>query len=193
MTDVRQREQPRGRTAITPLSRGPVWRGTSVPIRRRRTTLGALLDKLLKKNLRQIVADETGKAICDLCDDVRTIDQIVAALREQFHGDASEIQADVMHAIRILADAGLLTSSDTSADAATRSIDLRDVSILVINGEDQPDRRETVARDDEACQRLMTVPGIGPIIASAMVATIGDGSAFRRGRDFGAWLGLVPR
>ena len=36
------------------------------------------------------------------------------------------------------------------------------------------------------------VPGIGPIIASAMVATIGDGSAFRRGRDF-AWLGLVPR
>ena len=45
---------------------------------------------------------------------------------------------------------------------------------------------ETVARDDQACQRLMTVPGIGPIIASAMVATIGDGSAFRRGRDFGA-------
>jgi transposase len=52
---------------------------------------------------------------------------------------------------------------------------------------------ETLARNDEACQRLMTVPGIGPIIASAMVATIGDGSAFRRGRDFGAWLGLVPR
>ena len=52
---------------------------------------------------------------------------------------------------------------------------------------------ETLARDDQACQRLMTVPGIGPIIASAMVATIGDGSAFRRGRDFGAWLGLVPR
>jgi transposase len=52
---------------------------------------------------------------------------------------------------------------------------------------------ETLARDDEAYQRLMTVPGIGPIIASAMVATIGDGSAFRRGRDFGAWLGLVPQ
>jgi transposase len=52
---------------------------------------------------------------------------------------------------------------------------------------------EALARNDEACQRLMTIPGIGPIIASAMVATIGDGSAFRRGRDFGAWLGLVPR
>jgi transposase len=52
---------------------------------------------------------------------------------------------------------------------------------------------EALARNDEACQRLMTIPGIGPIIASAMVATIGDGSAFQRGRDFGAWLGLVPR
>jgi transposase len=52
---------------------------------------------------------------------------------------------------------------------------------------------ETLAGNDQACQRLMTIPGIGPIIASAMVATIGDGSAFRCGRDFGAWLGLVPR
>lgn len=52
---------------------------------------------------------------------------------------------------------------------------------------------EALAGSDEACRRLMTIPGIGPIIASAMVATIGDGSAFRRGRDFGAWLGLVPR
>lgn len=52
---------------------------------------------------------------------------------------------------------------------------------------------EALAGSDEACRRLMKIPGIGPIIASAMVATIGDGSAFRRGRDFGAWLGLVPR
>jgi transposase len=52
---------------------------------------------------------------------------------------------------------------------------------------------EALAGSDEACRRLMTIPGIGPIIASAMVATIGDGSAFHRGRDFGAWLGLVPR
>jgi transposase len=52
---------------------------------------------------------------------------------------------------------------------------------------------EALAGSDPACQRLMMIPGIGPIIASAMVATIGDGSAFRRGRDFGAWLGLVPR
>ena len=40
---------------------------------------------------------------------------------------------------------------------------------------------------------MMTVPGISPIIASAMVAAIGDGTAFSKGRDFAAWLGLVPK
>ena len=39
----------------------------------------------------------------------------------------------------------------------------------------------------------MTVPGIGPIISSAMVAAIGTGDVFAKGRDFGAWLGLVPK
>src|SRR5260370_6688080 len=39
----------------------------------------------------------------------------------------------------------------------------------------------------------MAVPGLGPIIASAMVAAIGNGTAFATGRDFAAWLGLVPK
>jgi transposase len=52
---------------------------------------------------------------------------------------------------------------------------------------------EALAMADEACRRLMTVPGIGPIISSAMVSAIGEGAAFARGRDFSAWLGLVPR
>src|SRR5882672_3506817 len=52
---------------------------------------------------------------------------------------------------------------------------------------------ETLARHDQACARLMTVPGIGPIISSAMVAAIGTGDVFSKGRDFGAWLGLVPK
>jgi transposase len=50
-----------------------------------------------------------------------------------------------------------------------------------------------LACQDPACDRLMTVPGIGPIISSAMVAAIGNGAAFAKGRDFGAWLGLVPQ
>jgi transposase len=52
---------------------------------------------------------------------------------------------------------------------------------------------ETLAEQDGSCQRLMTVPGIGPIISSAVVAAIGDGTGFKQGRDFGAWLGLVPK
>src|SRR5262249_17704180 len=51
---------------------------------------------------------------------------------------------------------------------------------------------ELLANDSEAGRQLMTVPGIGPIIASAMVAAIGNGAAFAKGRDFAAWLGLVP-
>jgi transposase len=52
---------------------------------------------------------------------------------------------------------------------------------------------ETIARQDAGCDRLMSVPGIGPIISSAMVAAIGSGDGFTRGRDFAAWLGLVPK
>ncbi len=52
---------------------------------------------------------------------------------------------------------------------------------------------ELISRCEDNCQRLMSIPGIGPMISTAMVAAIGTGEAFDRGRDFGAWLGLVPR
>ena len=59
--------------------------------------------------------------------------------------------------------------------------------------EDLSSEIEALARQDKGCERLMSVPGIGPIISSAMVAAIGAGDAFSKGRDFGAWLGLVPK
>jgi transposase len=49
------------------------------------------------------------------------------------------------------------------------------------------------ARSDEAAHRLSTVPGIGVLNATALVAAIGTGATFARGRDLAAWLGLVPR
>jgi transposase len=52
---------------------------------------------------------------------------------------------------------------------------------------------EGLVVQDEHCQRLMTAPGVGPITSSAMVAAIGTGDAFVKGRDFSAWLGLVPK
>ncbi|WOH60131.1 IS110 family transposase [Bradyrhizobium sp. BWC-3-1] len=59
--------------------------------------------------------------------------------------------------------------------------------------EDLSSEIEALARQDKGCERLMTVPGIGPIISSAMVAATGTGDVFSKGRDFGAWLGLVPK
>jgi transposase len=49
------------------------------------------------------------------------------------------------------------------------------------------------ARQDEAARRLQTIPGIGPITATALVADLGDARQFRRGREVSAFLGLVPR
>lgn len=48
------------------------------------------------------------------------------------------------------------------------------------------------AREDELCRRLMTIPGVGPIVATAMIALAPPAETFRRGRDFAAWLGLTP-
>jgi transposase len=52
---------------------------------------------------------------------------------------------------------------------------------------------EALAHEDAGAERLMSVPGIGPIISSAMVAAVGTGATFSKGRDFAAWLGLVPK
>jgi transposase len=50
-----------------------------------------------------------------------------------------------------------------------------------------------IANEDAACRRLLTVPGVGPLTATAMVAAVGNGAAFSKGRQFATWLGLVPR
>ena len=48
-------------------------------------------------------------------------------------------------------------------------------------------------KENEDARRLSTIPGIGAIVASALVAAIGQAERFDRGRDLAAWLGLVPR
>ncbi len=59
-----------------------------------------------------------------------------------------------------------------------------DLQIVAMNVE-----VEQIASADPACQRLRQIPGIGPLVATA----IGNGAAFHKGREFAAWLGLVPR
>ncbi|MDE9537221.1 IS110 family transposase [Xenorhabdus bovienii] len=51
----------------------------------------------------------------------------------------------------------------------------------------------SVARQNEACQQLLKIPGVGPLIATAAVATMGEAAAFKSGREFSAYLGLVPK
>ncbi|HBR2127706.1 TPA: IS110 family transposase [Klebsiella variicola] len=51
----------------------------------------------------------------------------------------------------------------------------------------------SVARQNETCKRLMEIPGVGPLIATAAVATMGEASAFKSGREFAAYVGLVPK
>ena len=55
------------------------------------------------------------------------------------------------------------------------------------------DEVERIASSDEACRRLRQIPGIGPLVATAIVASIGNGAAFRKGREFAAWMGLLPK
>jgi transposase len=65
--------------------------------------------------------------------------------------------------------------------ALTREIDRLEAQIIVWH------------RADETSRRLATIPGIGPITASAISAAVPDASLFRSGRQFAAWLGLTPR
>jgi transposase len=64
---------------------------------------------------------------------------------------------------------------------------------LEIQIESLTEEIEQIASQDEACRRLCDIPGVGSLVATAVVASIGNGAAFHKGRDFAAWLGLVPK
>jgi len=76
---------------------------------------------------------------------------------------------------------GLLTRLRTQWQALDEQIAALDAQVL------------TRARTDGRARLLMTIPGIGPLIATALVAAIDSGQAFGRARDLACWLGLVPR
>ena len=65
----------------------------------------------------------------------------------------------------------------------------KDLELQIAEMNDEVGR---IASSDAGCRRLRQIPGIGPLVATAIVASIGNGAAFRKGREFAAWLGLLP-
>jgi transposase len=120
--------------------------------------------------------------------------QLINALRAhlaEFGIVAPQGAGKVSQLTAVLADL-----EDTRVPALARSVlqglvdQLRDTERRV---DDLDARLAEQAQEDKVCQRLMTVPGIGPITATALAATIGDATVFESGRHLAAWLGLVPR
>ncbi len=80
------------------------------------------------------------------------------------------------------------------ADART-CLKMLAVQLGVVKGQILENDRRVIAdaRSTDLGRRLMEVPGVGPVLASALVATVADPGIFRSGRDLAAWIGLVPR
>ena len=89
----------------------------------------------------------------------------------------------------------LVEASDRVPEEAGVCLGLLASQLRLVNEQIlETDRRiRTSARATEVGRRLMTIPGVGPLLASALVATVADPKAFKTGRNLSAWIGLVPR
>ncbi len=90
----------------------------------------------------------------------------------------------------ILEDADAKLSGAMRLLLCQRKLDLDQLAVRI----DQADAViGKTAQENDACRRLVAIPGIGPITATALIAAIGNGGAFHKGREFAAWWGIVPR
>ncbi len=90
---------------------------------------------------------------------------------------------------------GILEDPDSKLSGALRLLlhELRQEMQYLHRQIEQSDKLIVrIAGELEACKRLLAIPGIGPVIATATIAAIGNGAAFKKGRGFAAWLGVVP-
>src|SRR5580658_5253748 len=90
---------------------------------------------------------------------------------------------------RILEDAELHLSGSFRVLLAQLQLELEQLAARI----EQMDRViQKTARENEACQRLTEIPGVGPVIATALIGAVGNGSTFQKGRNLSAWMGIVP-
>ena len=90
---------------------------------------------------------------------------------------------------RILEDAELKLSGMFRALLAQLHLELEQLGARI---EEMDTVIEQQVRENEACQRLTAIPGVGPVTATALIGAIGNGSTFAKGRDLSAWMGIVP-
>src|ERR1700687_4407676 len=91
---------------------------------------------------------------------------------------------------QILEDANLKLSDSFRVLLAPLQLELEQLTARI---EQMDSVIQYTAKGNEACQRLTTIPGVGPVTATALVAPIATGSGCRRGRDLAAWVCSVPR
>jgi transposase len=90
---------------------------------------------------------------------------------------------------RILEDAELKLSGPFRVLLAQLKVELDQLTERI---EQMDTVIQQTAKENEDCQRLTEIPGIGPVTATALVAAVGNGSTFRKGRNLAAWMGIVP-
>jgi len=90
---------------------------------------------------------------------------------------------------RILEDAELKLSGPFRVLLAQLQVELNQLTERI---EQMDTVIQQTARENEACHRLTEIPGIGPVTATALVAAVGNGSTFQKGRKLAAWMGIVP-
>jgi transposase len=87
----------------------------------------------------------------------------------------------------------LLQTAELPAEAISVFAELRGHLLRLQERLAEYDRKIARMAQDETARRLVEIPGVGPVIATATVATVGDAKLFRNGRELAAWVGLVPR
>lgn len=124
---------------------------------------------------------------------IRQRTQVINALRGHLAEFGQVVPQGAANAARLIAivedaDSGLPADAIASLTVLAASLSHLEAEIGKLNVE-----IEARAKKNEVARRLMTVPGIGPLIATAIAVLAPPPGTFRKARDFAAWLGLVPR
>lgn len=146
-----------------------------VPVKSSRQQATQLLHRLRSQVIKQRteIINEIRAA---LLEDGITVAQGIGKLRSQLPGILEDAENGLDHVSRELISE--LSEQLTDLDKRIRGYD---------------DKVQEQASSDEDCRRLMTIPGFGPLIATAIKSAMGSTDNFKSGRHFAAWLGLVPR